>query len=78
MQSKRTHAQHLRLVEKREETDNAGPDFDIKGDLARNDSAKHALTEGTALRGGLKDLVTDRGVLRGSNQESRHHKRSGN
>jgi hypothetical protein len=78
MQSKKTHAQYLRIVEKREDTGNAGADFDIKGDLARSDSTKHALAEGTALRGGLKDLVADRGMIRGSDQESRHHKRSGN
>ena len=78
MQSKKTHAQHLRIVEKQEDTSNAGADFDMKGDLARSDSAKHALAEGTALRGGLKDLVSDRGMIRGRNQESEHHKRGGN
>lgn len=77
MQSKKTHAQHLRIVEKREDTSNAGSDFDIKGDLARSDPAKQALAKDTALRGGLKDLVADRGMIRGVSQESQHHKRSG-
>lgn len=78
MQSKKTHAQHLRIVEKQEVTSNAAADFDLKGDLARNKAAKSALAEGTALRTGLKDLTSDRGVVRGANQESQHHKRSGN
>jgi len=78
MQSQKTHAQHLRLVEKQQETGNACPEFGIKGDLARSDSAKHVLAEGTALRSGLKDLIADHGMIRGFNQESQHHKRSGN
>lgn len=78
MQSKKTHAQHLRLVEKQENTGNGGADFDIRGDLARNEAAKKALAAGTALRTGLKDLTTDRGMIRGVDQASHHHKRSGN
>ena len=78
MQSKKTHAQHLRIVEKQEDTSNAGADFDIKGDLARNEAAKDALAAGTALRSGPKDLTSDRGMIRGLNQASHHHKRSGN
>ena len=78
IQSKKTHAQHLRIVEKQDVTSNAGPGFDPKGDLARNKAAKSALLEGTALCAGLKDLTSDRGIIRGVNQESNHRKRSGN
>ena len=77
MQAKKTHEQQLKIIEKQEATGNAGSDFDVKGDLARSDAAKKALAEGTALRTGMKDLTSDRGMIRGQNQESQHHKRAG-
>ena len=77
MQAQKTHEQQLRIIEKHEDTGNAGSDFDVKGDLARSDAAKKALAEGTALRTGMKDLTRDRGMIRGQNQESQHHKRAG-
>ena len=77
MQAKKTHEQQLKIIEKREDTSNADSDFDMKGDLARSDAAKKALAEGSELRGGLKDITSDRGMIRGQNQESQHHKRAG-
>lgn len=77
MQAKKTHEQQLRIIEKRDETSNAGSDFDVKGDLARNDAAKKTLAAGTSLRTGMKDVTSDRGIIRGQNQESEHHKRTG-
>ena len=77
MQAKKTHEQQLKIIEKREDTSNAGADFDLKGDLARNESAKTAREGDDHLRGGMTDLSEDRGMIRGENQESRHHKRSG-
>lgn len=77
MQAKKTHEQQLKIIEKREDTSNADRDFDVKSDLARNEAAKKALAEGTALRGDLKDITNDRGMIRGQNQESQHHKRAG-
>jgi hypothetical protein len=77
MQAKKTHEQQLRIIEKRDDTSNAGSDFDAKSDLARNDAAKKAHAEGSGLRTGLKDLTSDRGMIRGQSQESQHHKRAG-
>jgi hypothetical protein len=77
MQAKKTHEQQLRIIEKRDETSNAGPDFDVKGDLARSEAAKKTLAAGTSLRTGMKDITSDRGIIRGQNQESEHHKRTG-
>ena len=77
MQAKKTHEQQLKIIEKREDTSNADSDFDMKGDLARSDATKKALAEGSELRGDLKDITSDRGMIRGQNQESQHHKRAG-
>lgn len=77
MQAKKTHEQQLRIIEKRNDTSNAGSDFDSRADLARNDAAKKAIADGANLRAGQKDLTSDRGMIRGRNQESQHHKRDG-
>ena len=78
MQSKKTHAQHLRIVEKQEDTRNAGADFDVRSDLARSQAVKDALAEGMPPKGVLKELARDRGMIYGLNQASQHRKRSGN
>lgn len=76
MQSKKTHEQELRIIEKRENTANAGPDFDPREDLDRSPEAREAFRKGETLR--PQDTShEDLSIVRGVNQESRHHKGSG-
>jgi hypothetical protein len=77
MQSKKTHEQQMRIIEKRVNTANAGPDFDIEPDLKRSDGAKKAFQQGEDLKSGPDSLTDDRGMIRGKSQESAHHKGSG-
>jgi len=73
MQSNKTHEQQMRIIEKRVDTTNAGPDFDIEADLKRSDAAKNALRKGKNLETGPESLTENRG----ESQESAHHKGSG-
>ena len=77
MQSQKTHDQQMRIIEKRVNTANAGPDFDIEADLKRSDGANKAFQKGQNLEPGPDSITEDRGMIRGENQESRHHKDSG-
>lgn len=77
MQSQKTHDQQKRIIEKRVNTANAGPDFDTKADLKRSDAAKKAFEKGQNLKPSPDNLTKDRGMIRGKSQESPHHKGSG-
>lgn len=77
MQKSKTHEAQLDIIEKRVDTSNAGPEFDMEADLRRSDAAKNALKGGDKLRTDMRDLTSDRGMIRGENQESRHRKGSG-
>jgi hypothetical protein len=77
MQSRKTHDQQMRIIEKRVNTANAGPDFDVEADLKRSDAARKAFQQGENLKPGPESLTEDRGMIRGENQESAHHKGSG-
>jgi hypothetical protein len=77
MQSNKTHEQQTRIIEKRVDTTNAGPDFDIEADLKRSDAAKKAFRKGENLEAGPESLTENRSMIRGENQESAHHKGSG-
>jgi len=76
MQSKKTHDQQMRIIEKRENTANADKDFDIEADLKRSDAAKEAMRKGQDLQFRKSDN-DDLGIVRGVNQESEHRKGSG-
>jgi len=76
MQSKKTHDQQMRIIEKRENTANADKDFDIEADLKRSDAAKEAMRKGQDLQFRKIDN-DDLGIVRGVNQESEHRKGSG-
>jgi len=76
MQSNKTHDQQMRIVEKRENTANAGKGFDIDADLKRSDAAKEAMRKGQNLKFHNSD-DDDPGIVRGVNQESEHRKGSG-
>jgi hypothetical protein len=67
----------MRIVEKRENTANAGKDFDIDADLKRSDAAKEAMCKGQNLKAPRSDKDDGLGIVRGVNQESEHRKRSG-
>lgn len=77
MQSNKTHDQQMRIIEKRENTANAGKDFDIAADLKRSEAAKEAFRKGQALKSRSSDGDDDPGIVRGVNQESEHRKGSG-
>lgn len=76
MQSKKTHDQQMRIIEKRDNTANGARDFDIDADLKRSDAAKGAMQRGQDLKL-RKSGDDDYGMTLGNQQESAHHKRSG-
>ena len=77
MTGKNTHAQQIKIIEGRENTKNAGRDFDAEADLHRSPQEREALRQGAGLKAPKRDLVDpdDREMLTGEHQESRHHKR---
>ncbi|TJV25950.1 MAG: hypothetical protein E5Y04_00435 [Mesorhizobium sp.] len=76
MTGRKTHDQQIRIIEERENTKNAGKDFDAEADLKRSAAEREALPKGSDMRTDTPDLVDpdDRNILRGKNQESVHHK----
>ncbi|RUV38516.1 hypothetical protein [Mesorhizobium sp. M7A.F.Ca.MR.148.00.0.0] len=76
MTGRKTHDQQIRIIEERENTRNAGKDFDSEADLKRSAAEREALRKGSDMRTDTPDLVDpdDRNILRGKNQESVHHK----
>ena len=77
MAGKKTHEQQLRIIEKREDTSNAGDDFDAADALKRSKQEREAYRGGARLREDGVELTDkdDRTMIRGENQESEHHKR---
>lgn len=76
MTGKKTHDQQIRIIEERVNTKNADGDFDAEAELKRSKQEREA-RRGGDLRDaevGLTDS-DDRQMIRGDNQESRHHKR---
>jgi hypothetical protein len=78
MAGHKTHEQQLRVIEKREDTSNAGDDFNAEEDLKRSKQEREARHDGTHLRDEGVELTDkdNRQMIRGENQESGHHKRS--
>jgi hypothetical protein len=79
MQGNKTHQQQRNIIEGRENTANAGPDFDAEADLKRSDAARDAFRRGDNLNMRAADvsLTDDPSIVRGVNQESQHRKGSG-
>jgi len=73
---KKTHAQQIRIIEGRENTRNAGKEFDAEADLKQSEQEREAFRKGANLKTPPRDLADpdDRNLLRGEHQESRHHK----
>lgn len=76
MAGRKTHEQQLRIIEKRENTSNAGDDFDAERELKRSKQEREAHLGGAKLRDEGVELTDkdDRQMIRGENQESQHHK----
>lgn len=79
MVGKKTHEQQQRVLQRREDTSNAGKDFDAEAELKRSDALRRAQRKGQNLDTEHADAreEDDRSILRGQNQESRHHKGAG-
>ncbi len=77
MAGPKTHQQQLRIIEKRENTENADADFDAEAELKKSRQEREAERGGAKLRSQDVELsdADDREMIRGVNQESRHHKR---
>jgi hypothetical protein len=74
---KKTHEQQLRIIEKRENTKNAGEEFHAEEELKRSEQEREAHRGGAKLRDEGVELTDkdDRQMIRGENQESKHRKR---
>ncbi|ESW91869.1 MULTISPECIES: hypothetical protein [unclassified Mesorhizobium] len=77
MAGRKTHEQQLRIIEKRENSSNAGDDFNAEDELKRSKQEREARQDGANLRDEGVELTDkdDRQMIRGENQESEHHKR---
>ena len=77
MAGNKTHEQQRRIIEKREDTSNAGNDFNAGEELKRSRQEREAYRGGARLREQGVELTDkdDRQMIRGENQESEHHKR---
>ena len=77
MTGKKTHEQQVRIIEKRENPSNAGDDFNAEAELKRSKQEREAHLGGEKIRDEAPELVDkdDRQMIRGQNQESKHHKR---
>jgi hypothetical protein len=76
MTGSKTHEQQLRIIEKREDTSNAGDDFNAEEELKRSKHEREAHRGGAKLRDEGVELTDkdDRSMIRGENHESQHHK----
>jgi hypothetical protein len=75
MQSKKTHDQQVKIIEKREKTANASADFDAAADLKKSPAARRAAAGGRNLKQGAPVQDEDRSLVRGHDQESQQKKR---
>jgi hypothetical protein len=79
MQGKETHEQQLRIINKEVNTKNGAEDFDPSADLHRAEAKRNPQEGAEALRSDTVDVTDsdDRSIIRGTNQESEHNKKSG-
>jgi hypothetical protein len=77
MAGEKTHEQQLRILEKRQNTDNAEEDFNAEEELKQSQQEREARQRGANLHDEGAELTDkdDREIIRGKNQESEHHKR---
>lgn len=76
MQGNKTHQQQRTIIQKGENTANAGPDFDARADLERSPEAREAYRKGQTINPqvGEVSMHDDASIVRGMNQESEHNK----
>ncbi|PST22095.1 hypothetical protein C7U60_12700 [Mesorhizobium plurifarium] len=79
MVGRKTQEQQKRVLQGRENTSNADKDFNAEADLHRSDALRKAQRKGRDLSTEHSDAreADERSILRGKNQESRHHKGAG-
>ncbi|MDX0663624.1 hypothetical protein GOD61_11700 [Sinorhizobium medicae] len=79
MVGRKTQEQQKRVLQGRENAANADKDFNAEADLHRSDALRKAQRQGQDLSTEHADSheEDDRSILRGKNQESRHHKGAG-
>ena len=77
MAGNKTHKQQLRIIQKQVNTKNADEGFDPQPDLKRAERGDEPIPQQTAKSASDPQAPDDRGMLRGMNQESEHHKRRG-
>lgn len=72
MQSNKTHAHHLKIVEQWQGTGNTGSDVHMNAYLSRSATAGNAFAEGKRLQGGLRDIAQDRAIIGAESQRDKH------
>lgn len=79
MVGKKTREQQQRVLQGRENTSNAGKDFNTEAELERSDALRKAYRKGADIGTAHSDAreADERGMLRGKHQESKHHKGTG-
>ena len=76
MQSRKTHEQHQKIIQKRVNTKNAPKDFDLRTDLKRAETRDDALLDSRPAPGLEPDMSRgDRTIKRGAHQETVHTKK---
>ena len=77
MVGKKTREQQMRIIEKQENTANAGDDFDPSIDLKKSDLERERERQSQDLKYRNGSQGDDRTILRGANQKSGHRKGKG-
>ncbi|MQW85889.1 hypothetical protein [Sinorhizobium saheli] len=79
MVGKKTREQQQSVLQGRENTSNAGKDFNAEAELERSDALRKAYRKGADIDTAHSDAreANERGMLRGKHQESKHHKGTG-
>ena len=75
MVRQKTNQQQIHVIEKREDTSNAGDDFNAGLDLKKSPEERRREAESTRLRSSPEIQTEDRAMLRGVNQRSGQHKK---
>ncbi|WOS66004.1 hypothetical protein [Sinorhizobium fredii] len=78
MVGRKTHEQQQRVIQRREDISDAGKEFDAEAEFKRSNALRSAERKGQKLDAHADARQeNDRSITRGKNQESRHHKDTG-
>jgi hypothetical protein len=75
MVGQKTHQQQMRIIEKREDTSNAGDDFNADLELKKSPEERKREAESARLHSKPEIQSEDRTMLRGVNQRSGQNKK---